>query len=331
VLDLKGVYDPNPAMVDGTPKLVVRLSEVWTMADPRDLRGLVSLAVEAERAGADGVLIGEHVVMGPTASSDGLPVNARDWYGGWNQDPATPHRANLELLSAIASVTTSLRLLAVGLLTPLRHPLVLAKQLATLDLLSEGRLVFMPTASWHQDEYDAVGVPFEARGAILDEQLEIWKKTWSADVVSHHGAHFDFEGIRVEPKAWRPEGPRVWIGGLRLTNRALRRVVAYGSGFFPGAPPTEEELERLRAGLEDVGRTLDEIELAMWLGRGTPFPDATSTKALEADLDAAAADVSRAMDTVVMKPSRYIDDPAQLGDLCRDAIAGLRERVSTTA
>jgi alkanesulfonate monooxygenase SsuD/methylene tetrahydromethanopterin reductase-like flavin-dependent oxidoreductase (luciferase family) len=60
-------------MIDGTPKLVVMLSEVWTMADPRDLRGLVSLAVEAERAGADGVLIGEHVVMGPTASRVAFP------------------------------------------------------------------------------------------------------------------------------------------------------------------------------------------------------------------------------------------------------------------
>jgi hypothetical protein len=121
------------------------------------------------------------------------------------------------------------------------------------------------------------------------------------------------------------------VGGLRLTNRALRRVVAYGSGFFPGVPPSEEELERLRAGLERAGRTLDEIELAMWLGRGTPFPDATSTKALEADLDVVAADVNRGMGTVVMKPSQYIDDPAQLGDLCRDAIAGPRERVRTTA
>jgi probable F420-dependent oxidoreductase len=331
VLDLKDVYDPNLAMVDATPKLVVMLSEVWTMADPRDLRGLVNLAVEAERAGADGVLIGEHVVMGPTASRDGLPANPRDWYGGWNQDPATPHPANLELLSAIASVTTSLRLLAVALLTPLRHPLVVAKQLATLDLLSEGRLVFMPSASWHEDEYDALGVPFEARGAILDEQLEIWAKTWSSDVVSHHGAHFDFEGISVEPRAWRPEGPRVWIGGLRLTNRALRRVVSYGSGFFPGFAPTEEELERLRAGLERAGRTLDEIELAMWLGRGTPFPDPTSTKALEADLDVVATNLNRGIGTVVMKPSQYIDDPAQLADLCRDAIAGLRGRVRATA
>jgi alkanesulfonate monooxygenase SsuD/methylene tetrahydromethanopterin reductase-like flavin-dependent oxidoreductase (luciferase family) len=68
------MYDPNLAIIDATPKLVVMLSEVWTMADPRDLRGLVSLGVDAERAGADGVLIGEHVVMGPTASRDGLPA-----------------------------------------------------------------------------------------------------------------------------------------------------------------------------------------------------------------------------------------------------------------
>jgi alkanesulfonate monooxygenase SsuD/methylene tetrahydromethanopterin reductase-like flavin-dependent oxidoreductase (luciferase family) len=237
----------------------------------------------------------------------------------------------LELLSAIAAVTTSLRLLAVALLTPLRHPLVVAKQLATLDLISQGRLVFMPSASWHEDEYDALGIPFEARGAILDEQLEVWKQSWSSEVVEHHGNHFDFAGVRVEPKAWRREGPPVWIGGPRLTKRALRRVVEHGSGFFPGIPPSDDELATLSAALEQAGRTLEEIELAMWLGGDTPFHDARTTKSLDADLDAVASDVNRGIATVVMKPSQYIDDASRLGDLCREAIVGLRQRANASS
>ena len=112
-----------------------------------------------------------------------------------------------------------------ALLTPLRHPLIVAKELATLDLLSEGRLIAMPTVSWQREEYEALGVPFEARGAILDEQLEIWHRLWTVgSPVSADGEHFRFPAVFIEPPPHRVGGPELWIGGLTFAPWAIRRV-----------------------------------------------------------------------------------------------------------
>ena len=113
----------------------------------------------------------------------GCPANPRDYALPGNQDPATPWPSPLVLLSAIAAATTRIRLVAGALISPLRHPLATAKDLATLDRLSGGRLVVQPTVSWHRDEYDALGVPFGQRGEILDEQLEIWAEAWNGSPV----------------------------------------------------------------------------------------------------------------------------------------------------
>ncbi len=117
------------------PRLVLVLSENHTLVPPRDLRGLVEVAVEAERAGFDGVMVSEHIVLGRGADADGVPANPRDYALPGNQDPATPWPSSLLLLAAVASATTRLRLIASAVIPPLRHPLLIAKDLATLDLL----------------------------------------------------------------------------------------------------------------------------------------------------------------------------------------------------
>src|SRR5690349_9567322 len=144
------------------------------MVAPRDLRGLVQLAVDAEAAGADAVMVSEHLALGPSANALGEPDNPREYALPGNQPPQTPWPSSLVLLSAIAAATTRLRLAASAIIAPLRHPIGLAKELATLDLLSQGRLVVQPTVSWHRDEYEALGVPFERRGELLDEHLAAW-------------------------------------------------------------------------------------------------------------------------------------------------------------
>jgi probable F420-dependent oxidoreductase len=313
------------------PRLLVMLSEIWTMADPRDLGALVQMAVAAERGGADGVLIGEHVVMGPAGAANGLPANPRDWLRGGNQPPDFAHPSNLELLAAIASVTSTLRLAAAAVLSPLRHPLDLGKQLATLDLLSRGRLIVMPGTSWQEEEYAALGVPFHQRGEILDEQLEIWESLWRDDSTSHHGRHYDFDDIFFFPKPWKPSGPTLWISGARMHPRALRRTIRHADGFFPGTPLSDQDLTRLAAELESAGRQLSDLELVTWLGDSTTFPDTRSVKSLDEALDAAAPRLARGITTHVMKPSQYIDEHAALEDLCRQAVAGLRDRSGTGA
>ena len=138
------------------PRILLILTENHTMRPEPDVADLVAFAVEAERAGLDGVMVSEHVVLGPSAGAAGLPANARDYALPGNQDPAMAWPSPLVLLSAIAAATERIRLVAGALISPLRHPLVLAKDLATLDRLSGGRLIVQPTVSWHRDEYAAL-------------------------------------------------------------------------------------------------------------------------------------------------------------------------------
>lgn len=146
-----------------TPRLLLVLSENWTMTSPRDLRALVRIAAEAEQAGIDGVMLSEHIVLGPAAGAAGVMANPREYAVPGNQPPDMPWPSSVVLLSAIAAATERLRLVAGAIIAPLRHPLLLAKELGTLDLLSEGRLVVIPTVSWHPDEYAALSVPFHQR------------------------------------------------------------------------------------------------------------------------------------------------------------------------
>src|SRR6476660_10263467 len=109
------------------PRLVLVLSENWTLTPPRDLRALVDMAAIAEEAGFDAVMISEHIVLGPSAGAEGIMGNPRDYAMPGNQDPAMPWPSSLVLLSAIAAATTRLRLAACAVIAPLRHPLLLAR------------------------------------------------------------------------------------------------------------------------------------------------------------------------------------------------------------
>ena len=211
------------------PRLILVLSENWTLTSPRDLRALVRIAVEAEAAGVDAVMLSEHVVLGPASGADGIMGNPRDYAAPGNQDPATPWPDSIVLASAIASATTNLRIALAAVIFPLRHPLLIAKQLATLDLLSEGRLVVQPTVSWHEQEYEALGVPFHRRGAILDEQLEAMTTAWRDTPAAHAGEHFSFADVYLEPKPVRAPG----------TAHVVRRPVA-----APGAAAAPRPLRR---------------------------------------------------------------------------------------
>ncbi len=172
------------------PRMLLVLSENWTLTGGRaDLPAAVRWAREAEDAGFDSVMVSEHIVLGPDAAADRIMGNPRDYALPGNQDPYTPWPHSLLLLAAIASVTERLRLAAAAVLAPLRHPLLMARELGTLDLLSEGRLLVQPTVSWSRDEYEALGVPFGRRGRLLDEHLEVWAKAWGPSPISHDSEH----------------------------------------------------------------------------------------------------------------------------------------------
>jgi probable F420-dependent oxidoreductase len=301
------------------PRLVLVLSENWTLTSPRDLPALVRMAREAEEAGIDGVMLSEHVVLGRSSGADGVMGNPRDYAAPGNQDPATPWPDSLVLLSAIAAVTTRLRLIAAAIIAPLRHPLLLAHELATLDLLSRGRLVVQPTVSWQREEYDALGVPFARRGRLLDEHLAAWKAAWRDSPASFAGEHYEFHDVFLEPKPWRAEGPWLWFGGTSVAPWLVRRLVAHGHGFHPFGQPTREEMEPLAAALAAAGRDMAELEVVGGI-RGR-FPDERSVADLAEAAEAIPAQLERGYTTICFKPSQYTDDPAEVPALCRDLVA----------
>jgi probable F420-dependent oxidoreductase len=297
------------------------LSENWTLVAPRDLMALVRVAQEAEDAGIDGVMLSEHIVLGPSAGAKGRMANPRDYAAPGNQDPATPWPDSLVLLSAIASVTAKLRLIAAAIIAPLRHPVLLAHQLATLDLLSGGRLVVQPTVSWLQEEYEALGVPFGQRGALLDEHLAAWRLLWSETPASFEGEHYRFREAYLQPKPTRPEGPTLWFGGQTVSPWIVRRLVSYGGGFHPFGQPSQAEMEPLRTAMARAGRDIDELEVVG--GIRPRFPDDNSPGDIDEAAESIPAQLSAGYTTICFKPSQYTDDPGEIGSLCRR----LRRRV----
>jgi probable F420-dependent oxidoreductase len=300
------------------PRFVLILSENWTMMPGRDLPTLIRWAREAEDAGFDAVMISEHIVLGRSAGANGVMINPREYALPGNQDPATPWPSSLVLLSAIAAVTTQLRLVAGAIIAPLRHPLILARELGTLDLLSGGRLVVLPTVSWHREEYDALGVDFTKRGRLLDEHLDAWRQAWGPSPVSYRGKHYAFEDVWFEPKAWRPEGPRIWLGGGAMTPKIIERIVRHGHGFNPLGRRTEDEMDALRVAMATAGRDMADLELVGGTRAVFTQPDSVADLALA--LEAIPPQIAQGFTTFCIKPSQFTDDPDGVGAFCREVI-----------
>ncbi|WP_280424584.1 LLM class flavin-dependent oxidoreductase [Nocardia carnea] len=293
------------------------------MSDPRDLRRVVELARIAEDAGVAAVMMGEHVVMGPNSAKNGAPENPRDFAGAFNQPPRFPYPGLMPVLGAVAAATSRIQIFAAAVLATLRPPLLIAKELATVDLLAQGRLSVVPTVSWQAEEYAALGIDFHQRGKMLDEHLEIWHRLWTeGSPVSYDGRFYRFSDIYVEPAPHQAGGPEIWVGGRDLSPYIIRRIVRYAKGMFPLRPPGDEQMAELADAMKAAGRDISELKKMAEL----PIPPFTgSTDVL--DLDAAVANapdmVAKGYTTLVVKPSMFIDDDAQFGDFCRDAVRKL--------
>ena len=294
---------------------LVILTENDTLIEPGDLDGMVALAKTAEEAGIDAVMLGDHVCLGPSAGRNGRPQNPRAYAAPGNQDPATHWPSPIVLASAIASTTTSVRIALAALITPLRNPVVLAKDLATLDQLSGGRLIVQPTVSWSSEEYASVGIPFHRRGRILDDGIAAMKALWSQVPASYHGDYVSFEDTYCVPGPVRAEGPPLWFGGQSIHDAVLRRLVEHGSGFHPFGGPTNDDFSRLRRAFAAAGRSIDELEIVG--GTRAVFEGSDDV----ANLDLATSDfeqqIANGVTTFCMKPAQHTDRFDDVADLCR--------------
>jgi len=169
-------------------------------------------------------------------------------WGKFPVPPDAPWYEPLTMLAAIAAVTERVRLATGILIAPLRPAAFLAKQVATLDQISGGRVDLGVGAGWQREEYDAEGLPFEARGQLLTDTLAALKVLWRDTPAAFDSPTLSFRDIYCEPKPLQPGGVPLWVAGT-LNKRNLERVVEYGDAWIP---IMGESVEGIAAGVEMV-------------------------------------------------------------------------------
>lgn len=230
-----------------------------------DIAQITGLARLAEDAGFESVWTFEHVVV-PVDYASRYPYSES---GKMGADPETPFLDPLIALTTIAAATSTLRLGTGVNILPEVNPLLLAKQVASLDALSGGRFMLGVGIGWLEEEFAAMGVPFERRGARFDDYVQAMRKVWSGEVVEHQSEFLQWTGFKSYPLPKQNPMP-VIIGGSK--GKVYERIARYGNGWFvPGGDPDEltAQLSELRRTCEQVGREFSEIEVTcMWSGQG---------------------------------------------------------------
>lgn len=230
---------------------------VWLGVRPHQM---IEFARRAEAIGCESVWCPEHLVWPaeirspyPYAPDGGVPVpNSVRLYDPW------------VLLAAVATATSTIRLGTCIYVLPLRHALVTARAVATLDLVSDGRAILGAGLSWMAEEFAAVGIDFKTRGALCDEIVPVLRSLWSEEITEYHGRHVDIPAVYFEPKP--PQGAALPIVFGGESDAALRRAARLGDGWL-GTWHTPESIEpvlgRLTELLAEGGRSLADFEVTV--------------------------------------------------------------------
>ena len=222
----------------------------------------IELCRVAEECGFESVWGGEHVILPDTILSK-YPYTED---GKIPAEPDTPIPDPLIWLAYIAAAAPTLRLGTCILIVPQRNPLVLAKELATLDRLSGGRVELGLGVGWLQEEFEALGIPWERRGARNDEYIEAMRALWSGPHAEFHGNFVDFDPATCSPRPINGDIPII-VGGD--SEAALRRAVKIADGYFPGEGDAEalgKLLRRLEQTAEANDRDPKTIEISAIFG-----------------------------------------------------------------
>ena len=213
-----------------------------------DLAGVVETAKLAEDAGVDQIVMPDHVAIG--GRTDRYP------YGKFPLPIDEPWLEPLTTLAAIAGATSRIRLGTGILIVPLRPAPLLAKTLATLDVLSGGRLDLGVGSGWQREEFESSGIPFSGRTARMEETLRACCVMWTEAPASFMSETVSFENLWSLPFPVQKGGILIWIGGA-LTDGNLRRLVEFGAGWMPmdSRPDVlEEGKAQLERALREAGR-----------------------------------------------------------------------------
>jgi probable F420-dependent oxidoreductase len=206
------------------------------------------------------------------------------------------------------------------LIAALRRPVVLAKTAATIDVLSGGRLDLGVGVGWQREEYEAAGLSYEGRGALLDHTLEVCQALWREQVASYSGHGLEFHDIHQMPKPLQPGGVPVWVSGT-VNPRAMARLARFGRGWIPwgdDATDVAGGIERMRAAVRELGRDPDGIEVV-----GTLPPVRTPDGAFDA---VAAMDGARELVTAGVTDVRVLASPPRERDAATEYLRRVVDR-----
>jgi probable F420-dependent oxidoreductase len=218
--------------------------------------GLTLLAQTAEEVGVESLWAVEHVVV-PTGYGSTYPYSEDGKMPGSEEAPIPDP---LVWLTYAAAVTKKIKLATGIIILPQRHPFYLAKEAATLDILSGGRFLLGVGVGWLEEEFKALNVPFKQRGAITDESIGALRDLWSDGACEHKGEYYAWPSVESNPKPLGRKVPII-IGGH--SKASARRAARFGDGFFPARPDKLEEcLAELKAECGRIGRDPGEIEIS---------------------------------------------------------------------
>lgn len=222
--------------------------------------GVSRLIQGIEHIGYDELDMFDHVVMGYPTETRRAPFYS----------PQMPIMEAFMLLSYAAALTKRITLGTSVLVLPQRQITLVAKQVATLDTLSGGRIRLGVGSGWQRAEYEALSEDYDSRGARMDEAIPMLRALWGDEHVNYQGKHYHLDEIALEPKPPRGAGIPIWIGGTRTP--ALRRVATLGDGWMamnaPGDPPLKERIAALHRFAEEAGRDPASIGMQMSLSPG---------------------------------------------------------------
>ena len=272
-----------------------------------DFAPVTEVVQVADQAGIDLVSITDHVVMGE---------NIHEYpYGPFPAPLDFPWFEPLTVLAALASVTQRIRLSTSVVIAPLRPAVLLAKQLATLDVMSRGRVSIGLGVGWQKEEYIASGVPWEGRYTRFIEQLQVCKLLWSQAPAAFHGTTVDFEKIHAFPRPVQKQGIPIWLG-LAPSERNIERMAEHGDGWIPieqDPAKLAPAIARIRAAVAARGR-----DPTKFLVRVVPrfVFGAGGAPDLEATLAGVPALIAAGANMVELFPSAFCRGPDDFPAFC---------------
>ena len=234
--------------------------------------GILALAREGERLGLHSAMIADHIVF-PTGSESTYPYTV----DGKHPSMGDALEA-FSILGVVAGATERLRLVTSVLVLPYRNPVLTAKMVASLDVLSGGRVTLGVGVGWLKEEFDALASPdFTRRGAVSDEWIGIFKQLWTHSPATFEGRFYRYRDIRCEPFPVQKPHPPIWVGGH--SPAALRRAARHGDGWHPvgaiaASPLPPQEMAAHLATLQRMTREAGRDPAALTISYKAPLYDA---------------------------------------------------------